>query len=721
MSLLGGTVEGAVVNDIQNTSMPVVEMSQSSSEANETIEPNASDETNTASSPIEENVTGEELPLDWIQSESVLDSELVSQLAMFSLDQFENTYADQLTDIERVIYSTFETKGIYQYHSGNYLSIELKCEGAKEYAYGIAYDPDYANNPEFQKMLSQVYADTIKGFDAYIKDYPRNFWARGLYFRPVVATATGSTLGKRTIISRIEVYASLYYNGILAEKSEVESAIDTVEKRIRDYLGSETGRYQKVAAIHDYLAGNITYWGINDSRSHTITGALLERYGYRGVCESYAKLFKIICDDFGIPCVLIAGRSTENVSVADHMWNCVKMEDGQWYMVDVTWDSGSGFANHSQLLLGNDRVGDTHIPYGVFTDFSQSSIAPYTPFVMPEISETSYAGSAHVHREVKISETSSTCSVNGIQKYQCICGANKREQTLPTRNHSWGKWYLVTEASVTENGVQRRVCNSCGTSQDSLIPKLAPTAENKTRDFVKRLYRLVLGREAEAAGREDWVRVLQRGEYTGGQAAYGFIFGEEYKRKQTSNSDFVEMLYQTLMNRSSDASGKNTWVTFLEGGVTREGVFAGFVNSVEFGNICRSYGIQAGSWASGDILDRNPQVTCFVGRLYQYCLERKPDKQGQSTWVSLLLDQNFSGRECARGFFYSVEFDRRVRSDEEFLRIAYRTLLNREPDQSGLNVWKQVLRSGGSRDSVVEGFLNSVEFQRICNSYGVKW
>ena len=74
----------------------------------------------------------------------------------------------------------------------------------------------------------------------------------------------------------------------------MEEAIATVENRIQEYLGAENSRSQKVAAIHDYLAGNITYGDINDSKNHTITGALLDRYGHQGVCESYAKILAFL-------------------------------------------------------------------------------------------------------------------------------------------------------------------------------------------------------------------------------------------------------------------------------------------------------------------------------------------------------------------------------------------------------------------------------------------
>lgn len=694
------------------------EPGQNESSANEEAEIQA--ESIPAEAAGEEKAAGEEWSLDWMQSENIWGAELTHQASLFSLGVFEDEYGEQLSDIESVVYRTLEQNGTYRYHSGNYLSIELRCEGARDYAYGVSYDPDFVNNPEFQSCLNQAYIDTIRGFDAYIKDHPRDFWANGLYLRPIIAKATGGSSGDRIVISRMEVYVSLYYNGIVSEKSAVEEAIATVENRIREYLGAENSRSQKVAAIHDYLAGNITYGDINDSKNHTITGALLDRYGHQGVCESYAKIFKIICDDFGIPCVLVAGRSTAEITEADHMWNCVKMEDGNWYLVDVTWDSGVGSADHSYLLIGNDQMGNTHIPYGIFTDFNSSTLTPYSPFVTPVVSQGSYAAPSHVHREIKTDLIAPSCNVAGVQKYQCICGYGKREQSIPTVGHNWGNWYTVTETSVSANGLQRRTCSRCGTSEDASIPALPATAENKTRDFVKRLYRIGLGRNPDKVGLEDWTNRLLSGKETGAQVVCGFVFSEEYKGKNVSNQQYVEMLYRLVFDREADSVGKADWVSRLSRGVTRGHVLAGFINSKEFREMCQDYSIQAGSWYSSEIRDQNPQVTYFVYRLYEVCLERTPDEVGLNDWVSRLLRGEISGSGAASGFFFSQEVLSKNWSNRQFLTKAYQTLFDRNPDHTGMNDWLNRIANGWSRQDVLNGFFGSEEFHDLCASYGIK-
>ena len=47
------------------------------------------------------------------------------------------------------------------------------------------------------------------------------------------------------------------------------------------------------------------------------------------------------------------------------------------------------------------------------------------------------------------------------------------------------------------------------------------------RLFVERLYREALGREADEQGEAEWVDLLVRGERTGANVAFGFIFSDE--------------------------------------------------------------------------------------------------------------------------------------------------------------------------------------------------
>ncbi len=125
--------------------------------------------------------------------------------------------------------------------------------------------------------------------------------------------------------------------------------------------------------------------------------------------------------------------------------------------------------------------------------------------------------------------------------------------------------------------------------------KLNPTfVEPKTiESFVKRFYKEVLGRTADAEGLAGWVEKLTSGEGAGADIARGFIFSPEFINQEKSNEDFVKVLYRAFFDREADTAGFSDWTTKLNAGTSREEVLNGFLYSAEFANLAKSYGILA--------------------------------------------------------------------------------------------------------------------------------
>ena len=111
----------------------------------------------------------------------------------------------------------------------------------------------------------------------------------------------------------------------------------------------------------------------------------------------------------------------------------------------------------------------------------------------------------------------------------------------------------------------------------------------------------------------------------------------------------------------------------------------------------------------------------FVERLYVVALNRQSEKEGKDYWCELVGNGTLTGADCARFFLTSPEFKGRNLSDEEFLKVLYKTFFDRDAkdDPDGFNFWMNSLKSVG-KDTVVEGFINSPEWCDICATYGVK-
>ncbi|MCQ2532821.1 MAG: DUF4214 domain-containing protein, partial [Saccharofermentans sp.] len=111
--------------------------------------------------------------------------------------------------------------------------------------------------------------------------------------------------------------------------------------------------------------------------------------------------------------------------------------------------------------------------------------------------------------------------------------------------------------------------------------------------FATRLYSTCLGRTPEKKGVADWSSFLANRKVTGTEAAYGFFFSSEFLSHNYGNEEYVDRLYRTFMGREADPDGKALWLGLLESGEwSREDVFYGFAGSEEFGKICSSYGIR---------------------------------------------------------------------------------------------------------------------------------
>ena len=100
-----------------------------------------------------------------------------------------------------------------------------------------------------------------------------------------------------------------------------------------------------------------------------------------------------------------------------------------------------------------------------------------------------------------------------------------------------------------------------------------------------------------------------------------------------------------------------------------------------------------------------------VYRLYQATLDRAPDITGFSNWSGQLA----GGRALdavINGFVDSAEFQATYGAldDTAFVELLYQNVLDREADAGGLRVWTQQLAAGTSRAEVVRGFSQSAEF-----------
>lgn len=240
--------------------------------------------------------------------------------------------------------------------------------------------------------------------------------------------------------------------------------------------------------------------------------------------------------------------------------------------------------------------------------------------------------------------------------------------------------------------------------------------ESQIMEFVKRNYIYVLDREPEKEGAEYWYGELYNFNRTGAEVAQGFIFSKEFNDRNTSDKEFVTILYKTFFGREPDDEGMNFWLTQLSTGkMDRFRVANGFIFSQEWADTCATYGIRSGCGIKPSVQIEPTKLTCdFVERMYTTALCRDYDEEGKAYWTNQLANFNITGETLGAEFFLSKEMVGYNLSDKEFVARLYATFMDREPDPDGEAYWLDCLKKGSTRDSVVYGFTRSREFTERC-------
>ena len=120
--------------------------------------------------------------------------------------------------------------------------------------------------------------------------------------------------------------------------------------------------YQKVQAIYNWITKNVRYdyAHLNDSTYKLQYTAYAAAINKTAVCQGYANLFYRLANDAGIDCRIITGTADGGNGVwGPHAWNIVKMDDGNYYCLDATWDEGR--SSYSYFLKGTAAFNEDHL------------------------------------------------------------------------------------------------------------------------------------------------------------------------------------------------------------------------------------------------------------------------------------------------------------------------------------------------------------------------
>ena len=325
-------------------------------------------------------------------------------LGMAGISTATGNYYDQLDATSKRIYNA-----IYEANKSSASTAKMKLNLTKIFenqkvtkgANGKAVYSEETKQAIFAWLGSYV----TPAYLALTYDHPELVWLSGAKYTIGYSVYTPLfESGETSIITDLELAGSTFTitptkdTGVLTG-SKVNPLFDGTKSQIDAMLPANATTYDKVKAVHDKICSMVSYenntQNIGNQYYQTPYSLYYDADGdgkIETVCAGYAKMMKLQCNKYGIPCVLVTGVTD---SGEYHMWNYVQMENGVWYAVDATWDDQSttmydfflvGSETYSSAAFGTKKFGNTHIPSGKWTTSADCV------FLYPVFSQTAYAG-----------------------------------------------------------------------------------------------------------------------------------------------------------------------------------------------------------------------------------------------------------------------------------------------------------------------------------------
>ena len=335
-----------------------------------------------------------------IISGAIAGDSVDSGISLFSLDYYTDSYGAQLDGNAKALYDLLVQNYVVDY--SQYLdSVDFPFEFPDTITFeAVVEDGSFQRKGEsYVQATNDVKTAIQAASDAFSYDYPQAFWFRGSNYGYRVSCVRdgSSSTGYRGTFKNFTFKPA---NREISENSHtrmgdfmggVQSAVAELNEQT---LGMDME--QKIKRIHDYICQRVTYRNDNTLWVHSAASLFLDA-DPAFVCEGYAKSMKIFCYYMGINCACISGtaRGTSSGIPGAHMWNYVQMDDGNWYLVDATWDDVGTPPSSRYLLVGRATkgqyitIGEERVEYTSFSTTSAETAGPV--FILPVLAEESYA------------------------------------------------------------------------------------------------------------------------------------------------------------------------------------------------------------------------------------------------------------------------------------------------------------------------------------------
>ncbi len=295
---------------------------------------------------------------------------------------------------------------------------------------------------------------------------------------------------------------------------------------------------------------------------------------------------------------------------------------------------------------------------------------------------------------------------------------------------------LAAEASEPSEPPLLKVQRTCS------LDAARRAADHRPETVVRYVFCLVLGRDADGAGSETYASQMPA-HLTAEQLVLVLLNSEEFaarnKTADMSNREFALGLHRLLFgSEMTEGAGPGALSAIDAANASRADYVSALVASEEFrtAHPVLYATLEVPSPPPVRAVTRLPDIrrSCSLNAvkkleserdqvLYSYCLVlgRWPEAFGLQTWQAA-MKSGLGADELLMSLLGSAEFVSKYRveslSNQDFVTLAYRLLLRRDPDGQGFEGYVDELGRGLDRQEVFAGLIRSEEFRKHRSSHG---
>lgn len=203
--------------------------------------------------------------------------------------------------------------------------------------------------------MRSFHEDTTRNATTVSEFHPNNMSLDRVYYKDLGLSYEESTLVVCMLMCDRPVYYWLAHNWVYndtygwiclevvgeyargAVRAEYNAMVYRVAEEYYAVVETEEYAYNIALAYHDMIISAINYVYEDDGKTpedakwaHSVIGVF---DGRGAVCEGYAKAFQLLLNVSGVENTYVAGQAN-----GSHGWNLVRLDDGEWYWFDLTWD-----------------------------------------------------------------------------------------------------------------------------------------------------------------------------------------------------------------------------------------------------------------------------------------------------------------------------------------------------------------------------------------------